>query len=109
MKITKRQLRRIIKEEKRKLLREGLTQEENLYMAIQDYVIALQDQMDFDSVQDFLPDALGFVKGWFENQAIAEENDEDRTYWIAQHNEEEQLQIIIMNELQNNFWFKLPS
>jgi len=73
MKITKRQLRRIIKEEKRKVLREGITQEENLAMAIQDYVIALQDQMDFDSVQDFLPDVIGQVEDWFKNEAIAEE------------------------------------
>ncbi len=73
MKVSKRQLRQIIKEEKRKVLREGITQEENLAMAIQDYVIALQDQMDFDSVQDFLPDVIGQVKDWFANEAIAEE------------------------------------
>ena len=74
MKITKSQLRRIIKEEKRKILREGLTQEENLAIAIQDYVMALQDQMDFDSIEDFLPDVMGQVEAWFEAQAIAEEN-----------------------------------
>ena len=33
MKITKRQLRRIIKEEKQKLLREGMAQEEALFSA----------------------------------------------------------------------------
>lgn len=75
MKITKRQLRRIIKEEKRKILREGITQEENLATAIQDYVIALQDYMDFDSVQDFLPDVMGQVEDWFEEQARAEGDD----------------------------------
>ena len=74
MKVTKRQLRKIIKEEKRKLLREGQTQEEALAIAIQDYVLALQDQMDFDSVQDFLPDVMGQVEDWFKNQAIADEN-----------------------------------
>ena len=74
MKVTKRQLRQIIKEEKRKVLREGLTQEENLAIAIQDYVMALQDQMDFDSVEDFLPDVMGQVEAWFEGQAIADEN-----------------------------------
>ena len=74
MKITKRQLRRIIKEEKRKVLREGITQEENLYMAIQDYVIALQGYMDWDDVEDFKPDVMGQVEGWFEAQAIADEN-----------------------------------
>ena len=76
MKITKKQLRRIIKEEKRKILREGITQEENLAMAIQDYVIALQDQMDFDSVQDFLPDVMGQVEDWFKNQAISDTVDD---------------------------------
>ena len=73
MKITKRQIRRIIREEKRKVFREGITQEEALAVAIQDYVIALQDQMDFDSVQDFLPDVIGQVEDWFANEAIAEE------------------------------------
>jgi chemotaxis methyl-accepting protein methylase len=87
MKITKRQLKRIIKEEKRKILREGRTQEEALAMAIQDYVIALQDQMDFDSVQDFLPDVMGQVEDWFRNEAIAEEfadeEEEEATYRLA--------------------------
>jgi hypothetical protein len=73
MKISRTRLRRIIREEKRKVLREGLTQEEALATAIQDYVIALQDQMDFDSVQDFLPDVMGQVEDWFKNEAIAEE------------------------------------
>ena len=76
MKITKKQLRRIIKEEKRKILREGRTQEEALAVAIQDYVIALQDYMDFDSVQDFLPDVIGQVEDWFKNQAISDTMDE---------------------------------
>ena len=73
MKITKRQLRRIIKEEKRKILREGRTQEEALAIAIQDYVLALQDQMDWDELEDVLPDVIGQVEDWFKNQAIAEE------------------------------------
>ena len=75
MKITKRQLRRIIKEEKRKLLREGRTQEEALAVAIQDYVLALQDQMDFDSVEDFLPDVIGQVEDWFEEQVRAADDE----------------------------------
>jgi len=90
MKITKRQLKRIIKEEKRKILREGITQEENLATAIQDYVMALQDQMDWDELEDFLPDVIGQVKDWFENQANAAEWDEaDQDYadqaYIEQH------------------------
>ena len=88
MKITKRQLKRIIKEEKRKLLREGQTQEDALAIAIQDYVLALQDQMDFDSVQDFLPDVMGQVEDWFKNQTIAEEFDEsDQDYADQQYAE----------------------
>ena len=74
MKVSKRQLRRIIKEEKRKVLREGLTQEEALDTALQDYVIALSDQMPGNDIMDFKPDALAFVEGWFENQVIASEN-----------------------------------
>ena len=81
MKITKRQLRRIIKEEKRKILREGLTQEEALHTALQDYVIALSDQMpDAESIMDFKPDALAFVEGWFEEQVIADEEGPD--HWV---------------------------
>ena len=76
MKVTKRQLRKIIKEEKRKLLREGQTQEDALAIAIQDYVLALQDQMDFDSVQDFRPDVFGQVEDWFNNQEISDTMDD---------------------------------
>jgi hypothetical protein len=75
MKVSKKQLKRIIKEEKRKILREGFTQEENLAIAIQDYVLALQDQMDFDSVEDFLPDVIGQVEDWFEEQVRAADDE----------------------------------
>jgi hypothetical protein len=86
MKITKRQLRQIIKEEKRKILREGRTQEEALAMAIQDYVIALQDQMDWDELEDFLPDVIGQVENWFEEQANTAEWDEaDQDYADQQY------------------------
>ena len=88
MKITKRQLRRIINEEKRKILREGLTQEEALATAIQDYVIALQDQMDWDELEDFKPDVMGQVEAWFEGQANAAEWDEaDQDYADQQYAE----------------------
>ena len=46
MKITKRQLRRIIKEEKRKILCEGVTQENALIVALDDYVNALVIQLE---------------------------------------------------------------
>ena len=45
MKITKRQLRRIIKEEKQKLLREGRDQEQALFDAIDIFVQALNEEM----------------------------------------------------------------
>ena len=90
MRVTKRQLRRVIREEKRKILREGLTQEENLANAIQDYVIALSDYIDHDDIEDFKPDVMGQVDAWFENQANAAEWDEaDQDYanqaYIEQH------------------------
>jgi hypothetical protein len=88
MKITKRQLRRIIKEEKRKILREGITQEENLATAIQDYVIALSDYIDHDDIEDFKPDVMGQVDAWFEGQANAAEWDEaDQDYADQQYAE----------------------
>jgi hypothetical protein len=76
MKVTRQQLKRIIKEEKKKILREGVTQEDALLTALQDYVIALSDQMPSNDIMDFKPDALAFVEGWFEDQANAEEWDE---------------------------------
>ena len=83
MKITKRQLRRIIREEKTKILREGLTQEEALHTALQDYVIALSDQMPSNDIMDFKPDALAFVEGWFEEQAQAAEYEADDEEYAA--------------------------
>jgi len=68
MKITKRQLRRVIREEKQKLLREGLTQEENLADAITEYVNALAEQLGEDPL-DLKPDVMGQVDAWFEAEA----------------------------------------
>jgi len=71
MKITKRQLRKIIKEEKAKLLREGLAQEENLDNAITEYVNDLAEQRGVDPLE-LKADVLSFVEGWFEHEATAE-------------------------------------
>ena len=54
MKITKRQLRRIIKEEKQKLLREGQAQEEALFSALEQYVMVLDEEMGYDVSQEEL-------------------------------------------------------
>jgi len=67
MKITKRQLRRIIKEEKRKILREGQTQEEDLFNALDQYVMVLDEEMGYGIPRDQLKaEVLNFVDGYFE-------------------------------------------
>ena len=67
MKITKRQLRRIIKEEKRKLLREGQAQDEALFHALDEYVMKLDEEMGYDIPQAQLKaEVLNFVEGYFE-------------------------------------------
>ena len=67
MKITRRQLRRIIKEEKRKLLREGQAQEEALFNALDQYVMVLDEEMGYDIPQEQLKaEVLNFVDGYFE-------------------------------------------
>jgi len=67
MKITKRQLRRIIKEEKQRLLREGQSQEETLFDALDQYVMVLDEEMGYDVPRDQLKAAvLNFVDGYFE-------------------------------------------
>ena len=86
MKITKQQLKRIIKEEKTKILREGITEEEALNIAIRDYVNALIDQMLDAGVDagDYKADVYNFIDGYFENQAQTAEYDEADQYHIAQ-------------------------
>ena len=71
MKITKRQLKRIIKEEKAKVLSEGLSQEENLNNAITEYVNDLADQRGVDPLE-LKADVLDFVEGWFEYESTAD-------------------------------------
>ena len=67
MKITKRQLRRIIKEEKAKILREGQTQEEALFTALDQYVMVLDEEMGYDVPREQLKaEVLNFVDGYFE-------------------------------------------
>lgn len=67
MRITKRQLRRIIKEEKRKLLREGQAQEEVLFDALDQFVMVLDEEMGYDIPREHLKAAvLEFVDGYFQ-------------------------------------------
>jgi len=74
MRVTRRQLKRIIKEEKAKVLSEGLSQEENLNNAITEYVNDLADQRGVDPLE-LKADVLDFVEGWFEYEATAEYDD----------------------------------
>jgi len=65
--ITKRQLRRIIKEEKTKLLREGQSQEETLFDALDQYVMVLDEEMGYDVPREQLKaEVLNFVDGYFD-------------------------------------------
>ena len=69
MKITKRQLKRIIKEEKRKLLSEGSLQgaEERLAEAIAEYVMILDENLGYDIPNEHLKaEVMNLVDGHFE-------------------------------------------
>jgi len=69
MKITKKQLRRLIKEEKRKLLNEGSLQgaEERLAEAIAEYVMILDENLGYDIPNEQLKaEVLNVVDGHFE-------------------------------------------
>ncbi len=69
MKITKRQLRRMIKEEKSKLLNEGslLGAEERLAEAIAEYVMILDENMGYDVPNaELKAQVMNIVDGHFE-------------------------------------------
>jgi hypothetical protein len=74
MRVTKRQLKRIIKEEKRKILREGQSQEETLFAALDQYVMVLDEEMGYGVPQEQLKaEVLNFVDGYFEDSEYAAE------------------------------------
>jgi hypothetical protein len=81
MKLSRRQLRRLI-EENRKLLREGQIQEETLFNALDQYVMVLDEEMGYDVPREQLKAAvLNFVDGYFEDTGQAAEYDEaDQDY-----------------------------
>ena len=73
MKITKRQLKRIIKEEKRKLLREyrgvemDANLEETLFNALDEYVMVMDEEMGYDVPRDQLKaNVYEFVDSYFQ-------------------------------------------
>ena len=73
MKITKRQLRRVIKEEKRKLMNESIQQAtEDFYTSLDAYVVALDDSMGPEAPTDLLKaEVLSFVEGYFQDTEYA--------------------------------------
>ena len=69
MRLTKKQLRRIIREEKRKLLREGRDQEQALFDAIDQFVMVLDEEMGYDVPTKKLSDiVLDRVDNYFYQQ-----------------------------------------
>ena len=79
MKITRRQLKRIIKEEKAKLLQEGSTQDEALYDALDQYVMVLDEEQGYDTpLEELKAEVLNFIDGYFEQaEATWDETDQD--------------------------------
>jgi len=77
MKISKRQLRRIIKEEKAKLLCEGMAQEEALFNALDQYVMKLDEEMGYDVPFERLKaEVLNFIDGYFSQRTNDWEQEE---------------------------------
>jgi len=83
MKITKRQLKRIIKEEKRRLVSEGVQRfEEALFTALDEYVTALDEDMGYNvPPEEIKAEVLNFIDGFFE----------DTEYAAGEHAREEQI------------------
>jgi len=73
MKLTKRQLRRVIKEEKRKLMNESIQQAtEDLFTSLDAYVDALDDSMGPGvPTQELKAEVLSFVDGYFKDTEYA--------------------------------------
>ena len=63
-------------EEKRKILREGQTQEEALFSALDQYVMVLDEEMGYDVPREQLKaKVLNFVDGYFVDTAQASDDD----------------------------------
>ena len=75
MKITKRQLRRIIKEEKTKIISEIIRRlpphvEDPLFAALDQYVMVLDEEMGYDVPEELLKaEVLNFVDRYFIDSA----------------------------------------
>ena len=75
MKVTKRQLRKIIKEEKTKLLQEGQVEEDALWEALDQYVMVLDEELGYDVPRDQLEaNVIEFIKDYFNDSGWDAEN-----------------------------------
>jgi len=75
MKVTKRQLRKIIKEEKTKLLQEGQAEEDALWEALDQYVMVLDEELGYDVPRDQLEaNVIEFIKDYFNDSGWDAEN-----------------------------------
>ena len=73
MKISKRQLRRIIKEEKRKLLQES-SAETRLFAALDEFVMIMDEELGYNVPEEHLKAAVyEFVDNFFKDSAAAAE------------------------------------
>ena len=82
MKISKRQLRLIIKEEKVRLLTEDSIQgvEERLHTAIDEYVMVMDEELGYDiPLEQLKAEVLNMVDGVFE-QLERDQDDPERNY-----------------------------
>ena len=78
MKISKQQLKRIIKEEKQKLLLESRGQESALMDALDEFVMALDEEMGYGVAEDELKAAVHErVEDYFRNAAYAAQQSQD--------------------------------
>jgi len=76
MKISKKQLRRIIKEEKRKLLREGDNQEQTLLAALDEFVMVLDEEMGYGVPNDELKvEVYKIVDEYFKQQEFMDHSE----------------------------------
>ena len=72
MRITKRQLRQIIKETQRRPMNESMQgAEERLFNALDEYTMALEDQYAGPTSDELKAEVLNFVNGYFEDTEYA--------------------------------------
>ena len=81
MRLTKRQLKKIIREEKQKLLREGQDQESVLLDALDEFVMVLDEEMGYGVAEDELKAAVHkLVDQYFRNAAYSAQQSQEEDF-----------------------------